>query len=382
MTGQSYLAWAKDPEIRKRGGSGGFVTAALIAGLKEGIIDEVLLVRRIDQFESVPYLTHDPEEVKSASSPQLAAPLNLSSYIPRGVKVAVTTKPCDARAIIERAKRGRFELEDVYMVGLNCGGTMPPVSTVESVRDLFGVDPDTVTGIEIERGELIFKRDRGEDLTISIDEAEKKGYGRRESCKYCNTNIPEMADLACGNWGVPSDQRATFVEILSAKGEELFEAAKKTSMIELEDATQEELEKRLKIDRRMRELANRRWDEIAGVLDERDRLAYYINEFSRCIHCGSCKIVCPVCVCEADAKCLDMGQGKNHYRISLYNMIRLFHLMDSCIGCGQCEDVCPVDIPLTMIHQRFERRMEEMIGYRPGFDLQKPPLQKPEEGMK
>lgn len=379
MIGQSYLAWAKDPAIREQGGSGGFVTAALLAALERGIVDEVLLVRRIDQFEGVPYLTSDPEEVKACSSPVLAAPLNLSYYIPSKGKVAVTVKPCDARAIIERAKRGRFDLENVYMIGLNCGGTMLPVPTMEAVRELYGFDPAEVRGVAIIEGELIIKSESNEHA-IPIDEVERKGYGRRESCKYCNTNIPTMADLACGSWGVPANLKATFVEILTAKGEELFEAAKDTSQIEFECASQEANDLRLRIDQRMRELADRRWNEVAGVLDDENRLEYYLDEFCRCIHCGSCKIVCPVCVCEDDAKCLDMGRENNHYRISLYNMIRLFHLMDSCIGCGQCEDVCPVDIPLTMIHQRFEKRMEDMLEYRPGFDLRKPPLQEPEAG--
>ena len=377
--GQSYLAWAKDPEIREQGGSGGFVTATLLAALEIGLVDEVLLVKRLDQFEGVPFLTSDPDEIKSCSSPHLAAPLNLSSHIPKEGKIAVTVKPCDARAIIERAKRGRFDLENVYMIGLNCGGTMPSVPTMKAVRELYGLDPAKVIAIAIIEGKLVVTTEEGEHA-IPIDEVERNGYGRRESCKYCNTNIPLMADLACGSWGVPRGMKATFIEVLTEKGTELFEGAKDRSMIEFEYARGEQIDARLKIDNKMRELADQRWDEVSGVLDNSNRLEYYVDELSQCIHCGSCKIACPVCVCEADAKCLDMGRGDGNYRISLYNMIRLFHLMDSCIGCGQCEDVCPVDLPLTMIHQRFERRMDDMLGYRPGFDMKRPPLQEPEPG--
>ncbi|HEC57235.1 MAG TPA: hypothetical protein ENI32_05065 [Candidatus Syntrophoarchaeum butanivorans] len=377
--GKCYLAWAKDPEIRQKGGSGGFVTATLLAALKEGLVERVLIVRRIDEFEGVPLLTDDPEEVKSCSSAHLAAPLNLSSYIPPGERVAVTVKPCDARAIIERSKRRQIDLEDIYMVGLNCGGTFMPVRTMEAVSDLFGLDPGDVLGFEVSKGKFLVEARSG-TYTLPMVELERMGYGRRDPCRYCNINIPVMADLACGDAGVPPGMRATFVEILTDKGDELFEAGIKTSMIEFEEAGEEEIETRVRTDRRMSEDADMWWDELSSMIDEVDHLSYYINELGRCIHCGSCKIVCPVCACKDDAKCLDMG--REGYRISLYNLIRLFHLMDSCIGCGQCEDVCPADIPLTMIHQRFERRMEKELGYRPGFEMSKPPLQEPEPGGK
>ena len=39
-------------------------------------------------------------------------------------KVAVTTKPCDAMAIDEVIKRHGINRDNVYMIGLNCGGTV------------------------------------------------------------------------------------------------------------------------------------------------------------------------------------------------------------------------------------------------------------------
>ena len=58
----------------------------------------------------------------------------------------------------------------------------------------------------------------------------------------------------------------------------------------------------------------------------------------------------------------------------MFNLVRLLHLMDSCIGCGQCEDVCPVDIPLTFIHRRFAKRIQDILDYVPGINLEKPPF--------
>ena len=94
-----------------------------------------------------------------------------------------------------------------------------------------------------------------------------------------------------------------------------------------------------------------------------------------CIHCGACRAVCPVCACAEDAKCLELHDERDAYAISMYNLIRILHLMDSCIHCGQCEEVCPVDIPLTLIQRRFSERMQRHLEYTPGMDVaQTPPL--------
>jgi formate dehydrogenase subunit beta len=147
--------------------------------------------------------------------------------------------------------------------------------------------------------------------------------------------------------------------------------------IEVEDASEKGIELRKKIEASMQKLAER-WKEVLDPLMDlspSERFAFYTEELQRCIHCGACREVCPVCACDEDAKCLELNEENDAYVISMYNLIRILHLMDSCIHCGQCEEVCPVDIPLTLIQRRFSERMQRHLEYTPGTEVtQTPPL--------
>lgn len=376
--GKSYIAWAKDGAIREKGASGGFVTALMTAALDKNFVEKVLVVEKRGVYEGVPKITSDIEEVRESAGSLHSAPVNLGKYAKRGTKIAMPAKPCDARGVIEQAKRNQVNLEDVYIVGLNCGGSMRPVPTIRMVEEFYELDPSSVVGEEITRGQLIFNTKDGEKAH-KIDEVEEKGYGRRISCRYCATNIPEMADLACGNWGVPKDKfgQATFVQVLTEKGKEIFQNAMDAGSVEFEEATEKSSEIRGKIDGTMVNLAEEWHKRVFSEVDSlssSDRLAYYIEAFKNCIDCGSCRKICPVCACGDDSKCLQMEYDNDSYKLSMFHMVRLLHLMDSCIGCGQCEDVCPVDIPLTLIHRRFAERMQSRLGHIPGMNMDRPPL--------
>jgi formate dehydrogenase subunit beta len=377
MVGKCYLAWAKDDEISERGASGGFVTATFVSALENDFLDAVLVVKKKDTYEGIPTITSDQREVIECAGSLHTVPINLTKYIDPDPerRIGMPAKPCDARGIMEQAKRKQIDLGRVYLVGLNCGGTLHPLRARAMVEELYKIDPDDVIGEEILRGELILKTKEGE-ISMRMDELEEKGYGRRDACKSCGINIPTMADMACGNWGVPRDRKATFVEVLTEKGEDIFKNAVQAGYVAYEEASEKGIEIRKRIDETMRKLAAQ-WKEKIDILPDSgsDRLNFYIETLRNCIHCGACKEVCPVCSCKGEnAKCVVMHDERDSHLIPAYNLIRLLHLMDSCIGCGQCEDVCPVDIPLTLIHRRFAERMQLKLDYIPGMDLRRPPF--------
>ncbi|MCW3133222.1 MAG: Coenzyme F420 hydrogenase/dehydrogenase, beta subunit C-terminal domain [Methanophagales archaeon] len=378
-----YLAWAKDERIREKGANGGFVTATLVSALETGFIDAALVVEKKSVYEGIPVLTSNPEVVKECAGSLHGAPINLTKYVvDYGAKkrIGLPTKPCDARGIIEQAKRRQVNLDNIFMIGLNCGGTLHPLRMREMAADFFGFDPDAVVKEEIKEGKIcLVSKEEGmgeKEKWMKIDALEQKGYGRRDACKSCVTKIPTSADLACGNWG-SNDTQKTFVEVLTEKGEAILKNAIESGYVEIEEAPGEGIEKRKQIEAGMQKLAEdwkERMDEVSA-LSRSERLEFYVDALKNCIGCGACKEVCPVCACEAGAKCLDMNDARDSYVVSMYNMLRIFHLMDSCIGCGECEDVCPVDIPLTLIHRRFSERMQRHLGYTPGMDVkERPPL--------
>lgn len=378
-----YLAWAKDERIREKGANGGFVTATLVSALETGFIDAALVVEKKSVYEGIPVLTSNPEVVKECAGSLHGAPINLTKYVvDYGAKkrIGLPTKPCDARGIIEQAKRRQVNLDNIFMIGLNCGGTLHPLRMREMAADFLGFDPDAVVKEEIKEGKIcLVSKEEGmgeKEKWMKIDALEQKGYGRRDACKSCVTKIPTSADLACGNWG-SNDTQKTFVEVLTEKGEAILKNAIESGYVEIEEAPGEGIEKRKQIEAGMQRLAEdwkERMDEVSA-LSRSERLEFYVDALKNCIGCGACKEVCPVCACEAGAKCLDMNDARDSYVVSMYNMLRIFHLMDSCIGCGECEDVCPVDIPLTLIHRRFSERMQRHLGYTPGMDVkERPPL--------
>ena len=154
------------------------------------------------------------------------------------MKIAVTTKPCDAMTIVELMKRNQIIRDNVVMIGVNCGGTLPPVQAREMIETFYDIDPDTVTKEEIAKGKFIVET-KDQEKEISIDVLEDEGYGRRTNCRRCENNIPVMSDIAMGNWGVMAlfAGKATFIEVFSEKGAEILEKAIKAGALKIRSST-------------------------------------------------------------------------------------------------------------------------------------------------
>ncbi len=371
--GEMFVGWSAKEDVRKRGGSGGLVTSVLGAALEKKLIEAVVVLKKINEFEAVPVITSDVNEVLNSAGSLHSVPSNFAKLIAnKNLKVALPAKGCDVRGVIEQSKRNTIKLDDTFIIGLNCGGSMHPSVTREMLEVVYKIKPKDVHGEEIEKGKLIFFTEEKEHA-IAIDELEEKGYGRRESCRYCTIKIPTNADLACGNWGVTGELagKATFVEVNSEKGVVLLQNALDAGYIQIQKPDEKGIATRAKIKGAMEGLS-RKWKEKVFVpLD--NKLEYFRKELENCIDCGACKEVCPTCSCGDVSKCTSYHVRGDAYKMSMYHLIRFLHLADSCIGCGQCSDVCPVDIPLTRLYRRFANPVQEELKYEPGMDLRKPP---------
>ena len=140
------------------------------------------------------------------------------------MRVAAALKGCDVMGVYEQAKRKQLNLDNLLMIGLNCGGATTPSMMRRLVTEVFEVDPESVTKETMYKGHLYItydgeQNDQHKDLQkdISIPKLEETGYGRRSNCRRCRMKIPRQADLACGQWGVREDLvgKATFVEVCS-----------------------------------------------------------------------------------------------------------------------------------------------------------------------
>jgi formate dehydrogenase subunit beta len=300
----------------------------------------------------------------------------------RNMKIAVTMKGCDAKALYELAKRQQVNLDNLITIGLNCGGSVSPMDARVMIEEKFGLNPDDIIKEEIDKGQFIVVTKDHEHKGIKIDELEEEGYGRRANCQRCKTKIPRQCDLACGNWGVIGDKagKATSIEVCSDKGADLVTKAKGKA-IETAEPAGPALGIRSKVEGAMFKLGDKCRNEQFEKLGEgKERLNYIMEQTSRCIKCYQCIDNCPICYCvECSTKKPYLVESGVVNPPFMFHLIRYSHIADSCVNCGQCQELCAMDIPNALYMHALQMEMQNMFGYEPGVNLDLPILSLVEE---
>ncbi len=387
MKGDMYITRSSDEKVLNEAECGGAVASLFKFALETKRVDAVLAIkaRGGNRYDGIPVLITKPEEViETAGSLHCTSP-NIARFLKEyldgafSLKIAVVVKPCDAKAIIELVKRTQINLDNLLLIGLNCTGTLPSAKSKRMMKEEFEVDPADVVAEDLEDNKLTIRLKDGTEKEKDLVELEEKGYGRRENCRRCETNIPIMADVACGKWGT-TDRNTTFIEVCSEKGGDFVEAAIEAGYIRVEQPTSDTIETREKKDKEAKELAQQ-WQEkdfaSLKAMSTGERFNYWFGQFSRCIKCYGCRDACPICYCkdcylEADRGLVDAGEVPPDI---MFPMIRATHVMDSCVNCGQCQDVCPMELPLSRLIFLVNRELAGIFKYEPGMDIDAlPPL--------
>jgi formate dehydrogenase subunit beta len=387
VKGDMYIARSSDKEIVEKAECGGVVTSLLRFALESRKVDSVLAVKARDtnRYDGIPVLIADPKKtVETAGTLHCTSP-NIVRFLKEYLggafdqKIALVVKPCDAKAIIELAKRNQINLDTLLLIGVNCTGTLPPAKAKKMFREEFGVDPADVVAEDIEDNRLTIRLKNGTEKTKDLAELERKGYGRRENCRRCETNIPVMADVACGKWGT-RDKNTTFIEVCSERGAEFIGAAIEAGAIKVEQPRTDDIEARRRKDEAARQSAQQWQNEDFGRLEgvsAEDRFNYWLGQFSRCIKCYGCRDACPICYCkdcmlEADRGFVPPGKVPPDV---MFPMVRISHVMDSCVNCGQCQDACTMELPLSRLIFMLNKKLADIFKYEPGTDVDAlPPL--------
>jgi len=370
--GDMLYAWTNDEEIKKKAELGGAVTGLWKYALESKIVDAVVAVKKgVDLYDAQLAFITNPADLKNTAGSLHCGTLLLSKIVKKyldgakGKKLGITVKGCDVMGLIELAKRKQVNLDNILMIGVNCGGSVSPVSARKMIAEKYGVDPDKVHKEEIDKGQFIIEYEGGHK-GISMDELEDAGYGRRSNCRRCKYKIPRQADLACGNWGVIGDKagKATFVEVCSDKGANLLSGAVKAGVIATEAANPKGLEMRGKVEGAMLKLGDK-WRKKDFAALGANMWETINKETSRCIKCYSCIENCPVCFTAAE----ELKKGSLMVKPgevppnSMFHMRRFAHISDSCINCGQCEELCAMDIPLALFSHAI--RLEGDATFEP-----------------
>ncbi len=388
--GDMFYAWTKSDDIK--GECGGAVISILKYALEAKIVDVVLTVRKgYDIYDPQPVFITDPAELASCAGSlhcgTFLLPKLIKKYLngAKDLKVGITVKGCDAKALYELAKRQQINMDNVLSVGLNCGGSVSPTVAREMIAEKYGIDPDDVVKEEIDKGQFIVMTKDGQHKGIKIDELEEEGLGRRANCQRCETKIPRQADLACGNWGVFGDKagKATFVEVCSAKGASVFDGAISAGAIDVCAPDPKGLEIRGKIETVMVKMGKKAQKSQFATLGEgTERLAKIMQDSSRCITCRACIENCPICYCvecsTLKPHLVDQTQTPPDF---MFHLIRFAHIADSCVNCGQCQELCPAEIPNALFMHAQQVELEKMFGHTPGIDMSLPVLAFAEESV-
>ena len=387
-----FYAWTNSSEIK--GECGGAVSTLLQHALASKMVDAVLGVRKgADIYDAKLELITDPAEI-----PKIAGSLHCGTLLSakmvkkylggaKNMKIAVPVKGCDAKAFYELAKRNQIDLNNIIMIGLNCGGTVSPVVAREMIADKYEVNPDDVFKEEIDKGQFIIeyndKDGNHQHKGIKIDILEEEGLGRRLNCQRCETKVPRQADLACGNWGVFGDKagKATFVEVCSEKGAALFDSAVAANVISTCAPDPKGLEIRGKVENVMIKMGKKaQAKQFAELGEGTEKLQKLMKITSRCIGCRACIENCPICYC---VECSTMKPHVvNQTQCPpdfMFHLVRFAHVADSCINCGQCQELCPMDIPNALFMHAQQVELEKMFGHKPGYTMELPVLAFAEE---
>ncbi len=166
-------------------------------------------------------------------------------------------------------------------------------------------------------------------------------------------NIPTNADLALGNWGVIGELagKATFVEICSEKGAEIFKKVVDAGVIVAQEPLEKGVEIRANIDNIMvKQAMKQREIDFAGTSGD-------------------------ICFCEdccLEAEGPEWVPGGYTPAAPFFHLTRMVHMVDACTNCGQCSEVCPCEIPVSKVWATVNQKVRDVFGYYSGVDNEAP----------
>ena len=281
--GDMLYAWTNDAEIKKKAETRrcSHRTLEVCARDQDGRCSPCI-TKGTDLYDAQPVLITDPKDLaqdcrfaplRDTPAAQDSSRNTLTART--NMKIGVTVKGCDTMGMYELAKRKQINLDNIVMIGVNCGGSVSPVIARKMITEKFGVDPDKVHKEEIDKGQFIIEMTREATRVSPSTNSKRQGYGRRSNCRRCKMKIPRQADLACGNWGVIGDKagKATFVEVCSEKGANLVTQAVKAGILATEPANPKGLEIRGKVEGAMLKLGDKwRKHDFDALGEGKDRL--------------------------------------------------------------------------------------------------------------
>jgi coenzyme F420 hydrogenase subunit beta len=222
-----YAAQAADETIRGLTKSAGVGQAMVLYLLENGVVDAVIVSKRIGLFDSVadiitnrqsliesetfvPFSSHSPDEINEKHSTYTSViPFVRMMGAQKNMKLAVLGTPCQIRAIRKMKLLNLYPAENiVFTAGQFCmqSHTFSDLKEKLFVRK-YQIDPGDIR-------DLYFKEDfwlelkSGEILKIPSEDFEDIA---RSSCVACDHFANDFADISIGGAGAPDGYDTTLV---------------------------------------------------------------------------------------------------------------------------------------------------------------------------
>jgi len=236
--------------------------------------------------------------------------------------IAMVLKPCDIRSIVQLLSEELFDREKIKIIAVGCRGV------VDYKKVQKYAEGARITSASIEDEKIkVSTIDNKFDLDI------KDYYS--DKCYWCTIyDSPSVYDEFIENeFKLDVDPRKRFEDI---------EAFEKKSLEEI--------------------------------------IAFWDQEFDKCIRCYACRNICPMEICRE--RCIThldepnwQSQKIDAKEARFFQLIRVLHLAGRCTECGECERVCPTNIPLSKLMKKSGQIIERLFEYKTGEKIDKrPPL--------
>ncbi|MBQ9480783.1 MAG: 4Fe-4S dicluster domain-containing protein [Clostridia bacterium] len=292
--------------------------------LNQGAVNRVLGWKKGEfPYDETPAVFASADELKDFVYDSFSSP-NLSKYLieesRKEGKVLAFLKPCDTYSFNQLIKEHRVNRENVYIIGIECGGMIDVVTLKNrGAVGLTGADDD---------GENITAHTLYGDVKVRKEEV------LLEKCQACKGKKHVIYDeLIIVN---PQDE----------KPRDRFAGV-----------------------------------EAIEAMTPQERFDFWRAQLSKCIRCNACRNICPACSClqcvfDNPKSGVASKASPDTFEEQLYHIIRAFHVAGRCTDCGECSRVCPQDIPLHLLNRKFIKDMSAFYGeYKAGEDSEtRPPL--------
>jgi formate dehydrogenase subunit beta len=250
-------------------------------------------------------------------------------------------RPCELRALIEMKKHNSINLDQVFLIGIECLGTFP--------ADDYSWRAERKAGASnLTREILKFARQGG------IFESRY-----RMACQMCDTPTPSAGDLHIAYLGLPVND-CLLVSMDGTAARNGLDLQKITDGPADEQMIQDHQAMVGKIAETRKNVRRR----VTASLE--DRMPSNVRELTMwmagCGACQQCLNECPICSIIMPQKLPD----------GYYEPWSVIRWLASCADCGMCEQACPNNLPLSAIFGNIRRELSRAYGYSPGRSIADP----------